>query len=214
MAVPDETRERILDAAEALFADHGFADTSLRAITGRAGVNLAAVNYHFGSKEALIQEVFVRRLGPLNREQLRRLARLEEAGCPALEQVLEAFIAPAMELYLDAHQGGARFIRLLGRTYVASSLALRDFIHHQYSDVLERFLALLRRVLPQLPEQELCWRMHFLLGAVSYTLGGTDIMKITAGCDLCDPADNREVLERLIPFLAAGFRAVPAAAVT
>jgi AcrR family transcriptional regulator len=201
----DRTRERILDAAEALFAEHGFANTSLRAITAKAGVNLAAVNYHFGSKEALIQQVFARRLVPLNRERLERLAALEAEGeADNLEAVLGAFIGPTFKSEETDDPGEVRFMRLLGRTHAGASAPLREFVHTLYAEVLGHFERALIRALPHVPKDELDWRVHFLLGSVSYTLAMTDTMKIIADRDLPD-ADNKAVLlQRLIRFLAGG----------
>ena len=204
----DDTRERILNAAEALFAEHGFANTSLRTITTRARVNLAAVNYHFGSKEALIQAVFARRLVPLNDERLKRLTTLENAdGEPALEAILEAFIGPTLKSNREADPGEIRFIRLLGRTHAGASRALREFVHSLYAEVLARFEAILSQTLPHIPKDELHWRLHFLMGAMSYTMAGSAAVKLVADVELPDIEDNQAMLRRLIPFLAAGLRA-------
>lgn len=204
----DHTRERLLNAAEALFAEHGFTNTSLRAITTRAGVNLAAVNYHFGSKEGLIQQIFARRLVPLNRERLERLTALEAGGkATEIEAILEAFIGPTFKSEADADPGEMRFLRLLGRTHAGASASLREFVHTLYAEVLDRFVPALSRALPQVSKEELDWRLHFLLGAMSYTLAVTDTMKIIADRDLPD-VDNKEViLRRLIGFLAGGLQA-------
>ena len=204
----DDTRERILNAAEALFAEHGFANTSLRTITTRAMVNLAAVNYHFGSKEALIQAVFARRLVPLNHERLERLSKLESVGGElTVEAILEAFIGPTLKSDRDADPGEIRFIRLLGRTHAGASRALREFVHSLYADVLARFEAILSRNLPHIPKDELHWRLHFLMGAMSYTMAGSAAVKLVADVELPDIEDNQAMLRRLIPFLAAGLRA-------
>ena len=101
-----DTKETILDSAEQLFAEQGFAPTSLRAITARAGVNLAAVNYHFGSKADLSREVLARRLEPLNRERLRLLDACEATGKPPLEGIVAAFVAPALNLNREAEGAG------------------------------------------------------------------------------------------------------------
>ena len=115
-----DTRERILDAAEALFVEHGFEATSMRMITGRAGVNLASINYHFGSKDALIQDVFRRRLTWLNQERLRELERFEKEarGAPLKpHQIVEALFGVSLRMAADTEHGGHTFMRLLGRTY-------------------------------------------------------------------------------------------------
>src|SRR5215468_2668082 len=101
---PTATKARILDAAEVLFMEHGFEATSLRAITAAAGVNLAAVNYHFGSKEELFQAVLTRRLDPMNQERVDLLTRLENEVAPRplpCERILNAMFMPALKLARD-----------------------------------------------------------------------------------------------------------------
>lgn len=204
----DDTRERIMNVAEALFAEQGFANTSLRTITARARVNLAAVNYHFGSKEALIQAIFSRRLVPLNRERLGRLTVLEEAaGSPSLEAILEAFIGPTLKDPADSDPGEIRFMRLLGRTQAGASRPLREFVHTLYAEVLDRFSSAFGRALPELPRDELYWRVHFMMGVLSYTQAGTATMKLVSDRDPPDAEEPAALLGRLIPFLAAGLRA-------
>src|SRR6185503_13572364 len=123
-----ETRTRILDAAEELFMQHGFEGTSMRALTTRAGVNLAAVNYHFGSKDALIEAVFRRRLDPMNVERIAELERLEAAGNVSSESIIRAFIGPSLRMVEDAKGGSRNFIRLLGRTYTEPAKEIRALI--------------------------------------------------------------------------------------
>jgi len=200
----DTTRERILDAAEALFAERGFALTPLRLVTRHANANIAAVNYHFGSKDGLLQAVFERRLVPLNKERMARLERLRSASQPVeLEALLRAFIEPA----LDLTGNGVPFVRLLGRSYGEAGDTLRDYIHHQYREVLDRFRHEVAATLPWLPNNELRWRLQFLLGAASYSMGGIDLMRLVASCELSDRDDRNALLQRLITFLAAGLRA-------
>ncbi|PKO56955.1 MAG: TetR family transcriptional regulator, partial [Betaproteobacteria bacterium HGW-Betaproteobacteria-21] len=141
-----ETRDRILDAAEGLFVEHGFEATSMRMITSRAGANIAAVNYHFGTKDALIQEVFGRRLTELNRQRLAALDRLQaEAKGEPLKpsRIVEAFFGTALELAADTEHGGHTFMRLLGRTYTEPNAFVRKFMAEEYAEVLERFLGAL-----------------------------------------------------------------------
>jgi AcrR family transcriptional regulator len=203
-----DTRERILDAAESLFLDHGFEGTSMRMITAQAEVNLAAANYHFGSKEALIQEVFRRRLYWLNRERLRALEAMErEAGGAPLKpsQIVEAFFGTALRLAADTRHGGMRFMRLLGRTYTDPTQFVRTFLAAEYADVVERFSAALFRALPDVPRDEILWRFHFMLGAMAYALAGTDALQIIAGKVADD--DPAAIAPRLMSFLLGGLRA-------
>ncbi|MBA3903583.1 MAG: TetR family transcriptional regulator [Rhodocyclaceae bacterium] len=204
-----DTRERILDVAELLFMQHGFEATSMRTITGRAGVNLASVNYHFGSKEALIQEVFRRRLTWLNRERLRELDRLEREakGAPLKPHlIVEAFFGVALRMAADTEHGGHTFMRLLGRTYTEPTEFVRNFLAEEYSAVVERFKEALIKALPGVPREEILWRFHFMLGAMSYAISGTDALKLVTECEL-DEKDPGALARRLMPFLLGGLRA-------
>lgn len=204
VSAADSTRERILDAAEALFAERGFAMTPLRLVTRQANANIAAVNYHFGSKDALLQALFERRLLPLNRERMARLERLRAGPQPIeLEALIRAFIEPALELTGN----GVPFVRLIGRSYGEAGDALRDYIHQQYREVLDRFRHEVAATLPWLPNNELRWRLQFLLGAASYSMGGIDLMRLVASCELSDTDNRQALLQRLVTFLAAGLRA-------
>lgn len=200
------TKDRILDAAEELFAEEGFA-TSLRAITASAGVNLAAVNYHFGSKDALIQEVFARRLGPLNDERLRLLDRLEGAASgagPPLDKIIEAFVGPAIRM--SHNPQGATFMRLFGHTLSQRDDRIMRMFTDQFQEIIQRFSAALGRALPHLDRVEVFWRMLFMVGAMAHTMALSDkVPAITGG--LCDASDVEATVRRLVPFLAGGMRA-------
>jgi AcrR family transcriptional regulator len=203
-----ETRTRILDAAEALFMAHGLEATSLRQITAQASVNLAAVNYHFGSKEALIQEVFRRRLTWLNEERLRVLDQLEVAagGEPVKPRlILDAFFGVAMRLASDVDGGGRTFMRLLSRTYTEPSEFVRRFLAEEYAAVVTRFKAALCKALPEVPDEEILWRFHFMVGAMSYALSGADALHIVNGSPLDDAPEALSA--RLMSFLGGGLRA-------
>lgn len=204
-----DTRNRVLDAAEALFVESGFDGTSMRTITARAGCNLAAVNYHFGSKETLVQEVFRRRLTWLNRERLRVLDEMEaEArGAPLKPQkIVDAFFGTALRMAADTAGGGALFMRLLGRTYAEPSQFIRNFLAEEYAAVTERFKAALVRALPGVPRDEVLWRLHFMFGAVSYAMAGTDALRLVTECDV-DDHDPAAMAPRLMAFLLGGLRA-------
>jgi AcrR family transcriptional regulator len=202
-----ETRTRILDAAEELFMQHGFEGTSMRQLTSRAGVNLAAVNYHFGSKHALIEAVFRRRLDPMNAARIAELDRLEASGSPSPEAIIRAFVGPSLRLIEDAKGGGRNFIRLLGRTYTEPAKTVRALIGQMYAPAMERYKRALERALPQMPADELVWRMHFMFGTLAYTLAATDTVQLIAGCKPEDRYDARLLEERLTAFLSAGLHA-------
>jgi AcrR family transcriptional regulator len=205
-----ETRTRILDAAEELFMQHGFGATSMRLLTAKAGVNLAAVNYHFGSKDALIEAVFRRRVDPMNAARVAELEKLEAdaAGRPlSPEAIIRAFIGPSLRLVEDAKSGGRNFIRLLGRSYSEPSKPIRALIGQLYGGTMQRYKSALELALPQMPPDELVWRMHFMFGTLSYTLAATDTVQLIAGCKPEDRYDARLLEERLASFLAAGLTA-------
>ncbi len=206
---PAATKVRILDAAEHLFMEHGFEATSLRAITTGAGVNLAAVNYHFGSKEELFQAVLTRRLDPMNQQRLALLTQYEHASAPApvdCEQILAALFLPALSLARDRTRGGENFLRLLGRAYADPAPFIRQFLSEQYAVMIARFKAAFGRALPWLPKKELSWRLHFIMGALSYTLAATDALKLIAELTPRQLNDDEALLHRLAPFLLAGLR--------
>ncbi len=208
-----DTKDTILDAAENLFARNGFANTSLRSITARAKVNLASVNYHFGSKHALIEAVFARRLVPMNAERLNRLRSLEDrhgAANISLEALVRAFIGPALELSRDHEQGGGPFIQLLGRSFAEPLPGMQEQVRAMYDEVIGRFKTAFAQVLPDLPGDELYWRLHFMVGTLAYCMAGTDMMRLIASCRMCDPLDTDALLERLTRYLAAGLQAPPA----
>ena len=204
------TQSRILDAAEALFMEHGFEATSLRQITSVAGVNLAAVNYHFGSKDDLFEAVLTRRLDPMNQERLALLTRFEQDAHPKAlspEKILAAMFIPALRLARDPERGGKDFLRLLGRAYADPAPFIRQFLAEQYAVMIGRFKAAFGRALPHLPKKELSWRLHFVMGALSYTLAGTDALKLIAALNPREANNDEMLLRRLAPFLIAGLKA-------
>jgi AcrR family transcriptional regulator len=207
---PHETRTRILDAAEELFMQHGFEGTSMRLLTARASANLAAVNYHFGSKDALIEAVFRRRLDPMNAARVAALEQLEkDAGGRALapEAIIRAFVGASLRMIEDAKHGGRNFIRLLGRTYTDPQKHIRSLIGQLYAPAMERFKSAFERALPQMPRDELVWRIHFMFGTLAYTLAATDTVQLIAGCKPEDRYDARLLEARLTAFLGAGLLA-------
>jgi AcrR family transcriptional regulator len=204
------TQVKILDAAEGLFMEHGFEATTLRQITAAAGVNLAAVNYHFGTKEDLFQTVLTRRLDPMNQERVALLTRFErDVGPRALscEKILAAMFIPALKLARDPERGGKNFLRLLGRAYADPAPFIRRFLSEQYAVMIARFKAAFARALPHLPRKELSWRLHFVMGALSYTLAGTDALKLIAALSPRESNNDEALLRRLAPFLIAGLKA-------
>ena len=195
-----ETKTKILDTAERLFGERGYSATSLRDIVAGAGVNLAAVHYHFGSKEELLDQVVLRKAAPVNVERLRLLDQVEaEAGTapPPVDQVLEAFFLPMAA----AAECNPPFVRMMGRM-LAEGLMMGIVAKH-FQEVTRRTQSALRRALPQLPEEELLWRIHFMIGAMAHTMcGPPDFTQ--RGADL---GDFRSRIGRLVSFLSGGFQA-------
>ena len=209
-----QTQDRIVDVAESLFMEHGFDATGLRQITTKAGVNLAAVHYHFGSKEELFQSVLKRRLDPMNQERVALLDELEresETTPLSCEALIGAMFIPALRLARDKARGGQNFLRLLGRAYADPAPFIRQFLSQEYALMIMRYKAAFARALPHLPPRELSWRLHFLMGAMSYTLAGTDVLKLISELNPVHGEDtnlrDELLLRRLGPFLVAGLQA-------
>ncbi len=202
----NDTKTRILDAAEKLFAEAGFASTSLRRITAEARVNLAAVNYHFQSKDALVQAVFTRRLGPVNRRRLEMLDAFQAraGGAAPLEEIIEAFAAPV--LGADSNGGEASFGRLLGRMYTEPTAFARNVLAVQMSEIAQRFVPALARALPELPPVELYTRIQFMIGALAISTVGLPVVEIASG-GVHRSGGAADTLRRMVVFLAAGLRA-------
>lgn len=199
-----DTKDVILDAAERLFAAHGFDGTSLRQITTAARVNLAAVNYHFQSKEALIVAVLARRMRPISAERVAALNELEReaAGAPVeLEKILVAFFAPVLR-----HPELARFKPLLARIYMDNEERTRQAFAGEVTPVLSRFGPAILRAVPGLTAPELHWRMHFMVGMMAHMLGAEPLIRIVSR-GVVDPEDFGAMLPRLVAFAAAGLRA-------
>ena len=208
------TPGRILDAAERLLMQHGYEGTSMRMIAAAAGVNLAAANYHFGSKEGLVEAVFRRRLAWLNHERLRLLDVMEaEAGGKPLRpsQILEAFFGTLLDIGENEALGGMTFLRLIGRAMTEPAGFIRSFFAGEYEEVVARYKQAFGRSLPDVPEEEVAWRFHFMLGAMSYAISGIDALVIVGGFALEDEHNDaraaRHLRARLMPFLLGGLRA-------
>jgi AcrR family transcriptional regulator len=202
------TKDRILAAAEELFAQHGFAGTSLRQVTGRADVNIAAVNYHFGSKENLINEVFRRRMDEMTQQRLDRLKAAVREHPGELEPVLAAFVEPALAMARDRHGGPldrAAFIKVLARAYAEKNDGLRRFLSERYGHVLREFARAIAACLPELGKEQLYWRLDFLSGALTYAMADFGLIKRPAS--MPEAAHRERAAQELIRFAAAGLRA-------
>lgn len=208
-----DTATRILDAAETLFVEHGFEATSMRAITQSAEVNLAAVNYHFGTKEALFQAVFARRLTPLNELAIQKLERMEKASPRGLrvEAIIAAFMDAALEIAQDPQRGGVIFVRLLSRAFVEPHPALRETLPRHYAELVVRYSRAFQIALPDLTETELQWRINFAFGAIFNAFAGNNILRLFTLEPVVNAREPQRIATFLLPFLVAGFNAQPSA---
>ena len=199
-----DTRERILDVAERLFAAAGFASTSLRDITAEAGVNLAAVNYHFGSKESLLVAILERRVRPVNERRLALLDELESRtanGGPTLEQIVAAFVSPPFQSALIEGARRREILKLVGQLHSQVNPEVRRLFIQQFDEVRVRFTASLQRVLPDIDPEEVARRMMYIVGAMIYMMSW--------GEESGHPPSQapERLLQSLIEFASAGMAA-------
>lgn len=204
-----DTVERILDAAEILFAEKGFAETSLRLITSKAQVNLAAVNYHFGSKKSLIQAVFSRFLGPLCSSLDEELERRSTRGHPAwtVEELLELLVEQTLAVKPRSGNDLSIFMRLLGLAFSQSQGHLRRYLNDMYGKVFHRYMLLLHGAAPEIQPIELFWRVHFMIGAAAFSMSGIKALRAIVETDYQVHMNTEQVMRLMVPFLAAGMRA-------
>ena len=199
----DGSREKLLVSAEQLFSERGFNGVSVRDIANSAGVNSALVSYYFGSKQGLLAEVYTRHCTPLTLERARLLRAAGKT--PTLEQVLQAFIRPSLEVTTDEH-GQSNFTRLRAILSGENSALLEQLVSANFDKSIRTFVNALSKCLPKLSREDVLWRFHFLVGAIYYTgTGPHRIFALSKG--LCDPSDPVATANEMIPFLAAGFRA-------
>ncbi|ODT88671.1 TetR/AcrR family transcriptional regulator [Phenylobacterium sp. SCN 70-31] len=201
------TKAAVFNAAERLFALHGFQNVSVRDITAEAGVNLASVNYHFGSKDALLFEIFRRRTSELNRERARMLheATARHAGSPPVRDILEAYFGPPLRWGTPDHDRrvSAQFII---RARSEGTAEMREVLRNDVSH-LERFAAALMSARPDLPKEDVYWRLHFVLGMVhNNRFAEFDRLHHLSG-GLTREGDTEALLARMLDFAEAGFMA-------
>lgn len=190
-----DTKTRILNAAEKLFGMNGFDGTSLRDITAEAQVNLAAVNYHFQSKDSLIDALIERRIEPINRS---RFEMLDAAGAsPSVEKIVEAFLLPLMVVEVRAAAP------MLGRVLSNPDQFVERVYKRHLLPVVERFSQAIGQALPNLPPDERFWRLQFMAGSMTHVLALSGVLPLMSG----QPVDRDVLMQRLVTFLAAGLRA-------
>jgi AcrR family transcriptional regulator len=200
------TCERIFNAAERLFGQYGFPGASLRQITDEANVNLASVNYHFGTKEDLYKQVLLRRIRPLNEERMKLLAHAEQlAGDQPvpLNALLDSFIRPLFRCAMDQELGGMAFLRLICADLTDPKPFMLELLAGEFDPIAARYTRALARALPHLPAAELFWRMQFTIGVVLHAAVRHHDFERTSG-GLCPRMDSDDCLSRLISFCGAG----------
>ena len=204
-----ETRARLLAAAGRLFAERGFAGVSVRAIAAAAGVNWSLVGYHFRGKQGLLAEVYRRHCTTLNTDRLKLLA---DARCNGLqlEAVIDAFIRPALA-EIHAAEGDSQFSRLRAMLAAEDAPLVQQLVAENFDYSSRTFVRALRQCLPDLPEDDVLWRFHFMLGTIYYSAAGPHRIK-TFSRGRCDPRDTDATVRQLVPFLAAAFRSPSVAA--
>lgn len=198
----DHTRSAILAAAERLYADRGFGDVTLRDIVAEANVNLAAVNYHFGSKDELIAELFVTRSIQTNRERLNELKAAEEkgGGRATIEEILHALVGPTLRGCLGPDREGSTAARFMIRASIESVPPIRR-IKNREIDHLRKFAAAMRRALPGRDEAELYWGLHFALSMAHHTIREKErLAKLSEG--RCDLNDVQAIVDRVVSVAA------------
>jgi AcrR family transcriptional regulator len=202
------TKTKILNAAELLFADKGFNGTSLREITSHAEVNLAAVNYHFGSKKELIKAVmsrYMNELSPRLESALYSLCHNELQ--PTLIEVFSAFLEPLLHLNSVKDNGTSTFLQLLGRGFTDNQGFLRWFLTTQYPGVFTNFTQAVHKAYPELSTEEMFWRLHFTMGTIVFTMSSSDALIDIALNDFDRTIDIAGVIKQVIPYVAAGVAA-------
>ncbi|MCF6318146.1 MAG: TetR/AcrR family transcriptional regulator [Proteobacteria bacterium] len=203
------TKERILNTTEKIISEIGFSSMSLRTISQQAKTNLAAVNYHFGNKEKLIEMMLERRLDNLFQLRINLLDKLESGSSQPcnLKQVLEAFIAPALTMSNDKHQGGSRFMKVLARAYAEKSEYLHSLLSKRYSESIKRFASAIQRACPHLTEQVVFWRFHFIMGSLVYVMA--DFGASSRTNDLTDTEYFNICCKELVDFSLSSFSTSP-----
>jgi len=201
------TKVKILNAAEALFAEHGFEQTSMRQITTAAEVNLASVNYHFGSKKALIQAVIARYSSVFMPALDAQLQALQQRPQVTSIEVFSCFREPLRDLVKVRKHGPAIYLSLLGYAYAEIQGHLRRFTMQEYGDVILRLVSLLHQANPQLTAEDVFWRLHFVLGATVFSQVSSQALQEIAAADFNAKVSAEDIIDKLIPFIAGGLDA-------
>ncbi|KAA0875305.1 TetR/AcrR family transcriptional regulator [Nitrincola tapanii] len=203
-----DTATRIIQAAESLFAEQGFNETTMRQITAVAEVNLAAVNYHFRSKQGLVNAVCERLMEPLCDYIEKALdERLSSGLAVSLDELLEMLMRALLSVsHINSHSL-AVFMRLLELAYMKNQEELREFFITQYAPRLEKYLQCLRLDAAPMEDNEFFWRLHFMLGSVIFTLSNYHMLLTLEKKSFQGNVEIEQILHRMIPVLSAGLQA-------
>ncbi|WP_395015064.1 TetR/AcrR family transcriptional regulator [Dongia sp.] len=198
--------ERILDAAECIFADNGFSETTTRMIAEASGANQALIRYYFGTKEKLFEKVFKRRGMEISGRRHVLLDELEMAPtAPTARQIIEAYLQPQWELKKKGAKNGGAFVKLQARLHNEPIEAAFKLRREVYDLPVRRYIAALQRALPNVDPTEVAWRMVFLIGTYLYML--SDVHRFSDITNIRLPKDDKVVLDHLVRFLEAGMAA-------
>ena len=204
-----QTKQRILNSADALFAQHGYTQTSLRQVTSHAAVNLASVSYHFGNKRGLIQQLFKQYLDVLMPAISHQLDELERQQPIELATLLQALVPSLLLLEQIRPNGTAQFVRLLGKGYTETQGHLRTYIMSHYGEVIKRLISCIGQCLPDVSPYVLFWRLHFAMGSFVFSLSSSQALTEMAHADYQQDIHIEDLMVALIPFIANGIAAKP-----
>ncbi|WP_321391602.1 TetR/AcrR family transcriptional regulator [Emcibacter sp.] len=203
-----DSRERILDVAERLFSTSSFASVSVRTVTAEAGVNLSAVNYYFGSKKGLFQAVYVRRCTEMNRQRLELLfSAVDQAeksgGKLAMYDLVSALISPPIEWLYDEDGGLSVYIKFIARAYLEEASDMANVLEEEVA-VFDKFIPYIREIHPDLSDEDIFWRIHFMMGVMHHTINHLDRIGILShnNCQVTTWEDTRD---RIVKFCVEGF---------
>lgn len=203
-ASADNTSERILDAAEEIFADVGYSGATLRMVANRAEVTQALISYYFGNKYGLYEAVFIRRGRLISEGRMKRLAELKQKADVSAKDVVMAFLAPTIALRETT--GGRRFLRLQARLHTEPAEISYKLRNEAYDASTRAYVQMMGKVCPELSAKDLNWRMALMIGAYMYAFSDTHRLEQLAP-DVCNANDTNEIFEQITAFVTAGIMA-------
>ncbi|MEA1902476.1 MAG: TetR/AcrR family transcriptional regulator [Actinomycetota bacterium] len=198
-----ETREQVIEAAEVLFARNGYSATSLREITETARVNIAAVNYHFGSKEKLLIEILDRVVGPINAKRMNLLDQIETAGEATVVEVLTAFLLPDLQVLNELRARNPELPRFVSRMYSEGTELMTRIMGRQFAEVQTRFYRAFEKALPDIERDDIAWRLHCVVGIVVYLFAGVETPEMPSMLGTDVDANLEKLLEVTTPLMTA-----------